>query len=81
MILKVVLEKRGQGDFKATVSDLPGCFSIAMTEDEALEDIEDKILRHLGIEKITQAKTGKDAACSALLRWEISQNNRHNGLP
>lgn len=80
MILKVVLEKRDQGGVKATVPDIPGCFSIGVNEDEALEDIEDKILGHLGIEKVTQAKTGKDSECPPLFRWGISQNNGPNGL-
>lgn len=63
MTIKVVLEKRDQGDFKVSVPDLPGSFSIAMNEDEALENIEDNILRRLGIEKVSQTKTWNDAVC------------------
>jgi len=50
--MKVVLEKREEGGFKATVPTLPNCTSIAKNENEALKNIRTKILLHFGIDEV-----------------------------
>ena len=52
MNVKVMLKKRDEGGFKATVPTLPDCTSIATNEDEALKNIRAKILLCLGIEEV-----------------------------
>ncbi len=59
---KVLLKKRDDGGFKATVPTLPGCISSGINEEETLERIQSEILLHLGIEEVSQAKNWKDVA-------------------
>lgn len=62
MGLKVLIEKRDGGGFKATVPTLPGCISSGLNEKETLENVRSEILLHLGIEEVSQARNWKDVA-------------------
>ncbi len=56
MKLKVVLESRDRGGFKAYIPSLPGCISRGITEGEALENIRRAALLHFGIQEVIHPK-------------------------
>jgi predicted RNase H-like HicB family nuclease len=58
MKLQVVLERRDDGGFTASVPSLPGCISEGDTRDEALRNIREAI--ELYLEPLDDDLSGKD---------------------
>ncbi|GEM_PF-5916178 len=52
MKLKIILESKDQGRFRAYVPALPTCTGTGIGKNEALENIRKAVLLHFGIEEI-----------------------------
>lgn len=62
MKFRVILGKAEEGGFNVSVPALDGCFTQGDTEEEALENAREAILRYIeGLEKLNRIKAGEDA--------------------